>query len=516
MSNENEGSRTGLITIGLLMGLFLSSLDQTIISTAMPTVIKELGGLSVYSWVFTIYMLASTTTMPIYGKLADLFGRKRMYLIGIFLFLAGSTLCGLAGDMTELIIFRGIQGLGAGALMPISMTIVADIYPPDKRGKFMGLFGTVFAISSLLGPALGGVIVEHWNWGWIFYMNLVIGIPALIIIAIAMEESKSKERRSIDWFGALTLSGAIIAILLALVLGGSGQGEGMSYAWGSTEIIGLFSIGAMLLALFLWIEMKVKEPILPLHLFKIRVIGFGNIVGFFMSAGLFGAIVYIPLFVQGVIGVNSSISGYILTPLMLSVMITSTLAGRWMSKVSYRTILIPSMVLMSVGIALLSQITVDTTKLEMIIYMVIAGLGMGAIYPTIGTAAQSAVDINMRGVATSSSQFFRSIGGTIGVSVFGSLMSQQMASGINKLSTKSVSFPADQLENFTNPQILLDSAARASLPQEVLLELRNVFSNAIDHLFLGAVIFVLIGLIASFFMGDARLVGKNNITENKS
>ncbi|MDQ0089476.1 EmrB/QacA subfamily drug resistance transporter [Paenibacillus anaericanus] len=512
----SERSKTRLITIGLLLGLFLSSLDQTIISTAMPTVIKELGGFSLYSWVFTIYMLASTTTMPIYGKLADLFGRRRMYLIGIFIFLVGSTLCGIAGSMTELIIYRGIQGLGAGALMPISMTIVADIYPPETRGKFMGLFGAVFAVTSIFGPALGGLIVEHWNWGWIFYMNLVIGIPALIIIAIAMEESKSTEKRSIDWLGALTLSGGIIAILLALVLGGEGQGVGMSYAWGSTEIIGLFSLGTVLLGVFLWIEMKVKEPIIPLHLFKIREIGFGNMVGFFMSAGLFGAIVYIPLFVQGVIGVNSSISGFILAPLMLSVIVTSTLAGRLMSMVSYRTILIPSMVLMTIGFVLLSQITVDTTKIEIIVYMIVAGLGMGSVYPTIGTAAQSAVDRNMRGVATSSSQFFRSIGGTIGVSVFGSLMSQQMTSGINELSVNLESFPADQLDNFTNPQILLDSAASASLPHEVLMGLRNVFSNSIDHLFLGAVIFVLIGLIASFFMGDARLVGKNKVKEQKS
>jgi EmrB/QacA subfamily drug resistance transporter len=241
---SHEKPKTGLITTGLLMGLILSSLDQTIVSTAMPTAVKELGGFSLYSWVFAVYMLASTTTMPIYGKLADLFGRRKMYLTGLFLFLTGSALCGLAGNMTELIVFRGIQGLGAGALMPIAFAIVGDIYPPEKLGKFQGLFGAVFAISSILGPALGGFIAEHWSWGWIFFMNLPIGIPAFLIMAAALKENKSTEQRSIDWFGAIALSGAIVSILLALVLGGDDQGAGTH----KPQIVGLLSIGALLLA----------------------------------------------------------------------------------------------------------------------------------------------------------------------------------------------------------------------------------------------------------------------------
>ncbi|OPA76273.1 MFS transporter [Paenibacillus selenitireducens] len=504
----SEKPKVGLITIALLLGLFLSSLDQTIVSTAMPTVSKELGGFSFYSWIFTVYMLASTATMPIYGKLADILGRKKVILSGLSLFLIGSTLCGLAGSMSELIIFRGIQGLGAGALMPISMTIIADIYPIDKRGKFMGLLGAVVAISSVFGPTLGGVIVEQLNWGWIFYVNLLIGIPALLLLAVAMKESKSAEKRSIDWFGAITLSLAIVSILLALVLGGDDTGVGTRYAWASPQIVGLLSIGAVLLVLFLWIETKVREPIIPLYLFKIRTIASGNIVGFFMSAGLFGAIVYIPLFVQGVIGVKSSVAGYVLTPLMLSVTITSIVGGRLMSKLSYRAILVPSMALMTIGFFLLSQITVDTTQTQMVIYMIVAGLGMGAVYPTVGTAAQSAVGSQSRGVATSSSQFFRSIGGTIGVSVLGSLQSQQMSSGLMELQKKVDTFPADLLQQFTTPQVLLDSSARASLPPEVLKGLQSVLSDALVHVFLGGMVFVVIGLIASFFMGNARLVAK--------
>ncbi|GGG67328.1 MDR family MFS transporter [Paenibacillus radicis (ex Gao et al. 2016)] len=503
--------KTTLITIALLLGLFLSSLDQTIVSTAMPTVINQLGGFSYYSWVFTVYMLASTTMMPIYGKLADLLGRKKVILTGLSLFLAGSALCGLAGNMSELILFRGIQGLGAGALMPIAMTIVADIYPPDKRGKFMGLLGAVVAISSVFGPAMGGVIVEHWNWGWIFYMNLPIGLVAFLLLALAMKESRGTEKRPIDWFGAVTLSLAIVSLLLALVLSGGGEnaGTGTSYAWNSPEIMGLLGGGATLLALFLWIETKVKEPIIPLHLFKIRAIAYGNAVGFFMSAGLFGAIVYIPLFVQGVIGVKSSIAGYILTPLMLSVTITSIVGGRLMSKFSYRAILIPSMLLMTFGFFLLSRITADTTQTEIIIYMIVAGLGMGAVYPTVGTAAQNAVGSSSRGAATSSSQFFRSIGGTIGVSVLGSLQAKQMSSGVMELQKEIDLFPSSQLQQVAHSQALLDPSVRASLSPEGLIGLQHVFSNALAHVFLGGMMFVGMGLIACFFMGDARLVEKD-------
>ncbi|MGQ5389926.1 MDR family MFS transporter [Paenibacillus sp. M.A.Huq-84] len=501
-----ENRKTGLIATGLLIGMILSSLDQTIVSTAMPTIIKKLGGLSLYSWVFAIYMLALTTTMPIYGKLADLFGRRKIYLIGLFIFLAGSALCGMAGNMVELIIFRGVQGLGAGALMPVAFTIIGDILPPERRGKFMGLFGAIFAIASIIGPTLGGAIVEYWNWSWIFYVNIPIGIPAFFIIAIALKESKSNEKRSVDWFGAITLSGAIVSILLALVLGGNQKGDAIHFAWGSPQIVALFGIGALLLGLFLWIETKVKEPIIPLQLFKIRAIAFGSIAGFFMSAGMFGAITYIPLYVQGVIGVSPSIAGYILTPLMVSAAVTSTASGRWMNKASFRMILVPSLSLMVIGFILLSQMTVDTTKLQIVLCMIITGLGIGAVYPTLGTAAQSVVEGRDRGVSTSSSQFFRSMGGTIGVSILGSLLAQQMTSGLIHLSTKLAALPADQLQRFSNPQLLLDSEARASMPQEVWLGLQQVLSHSLKTLFLAGLFSVGISLIACILMGNARLI----------
>ncbi len=456
------------------MGLILASIDQTIVSTAMPTIVKQLDGMSLYSWVFTVYMLASTTTIPVYGKLADLFGRRNVYLFGLSLFLLGSFLCGFAGSMSQLIVFRGIQGLGAGALMPIAFTIVGDLYPPESRGKFMGLFGAVFSISSILGPALGGMISEHLGWTWIFFINLPIGIPAIFLMVAAWKESKRYARRSIDWAGVVTFSISIVSLLLALALSGDSTQSAAHGDFVSPFIVALFSLSALFLALFIRIETKAKEPMLPLHLFKIRVIAFGNIAGFFMSAGMFGAIAFIPLFAQDVMGVSPTYAGYILIPLMLSVVVTTTIGGRLMSKVSYRTILVPSMALMAIGLGLLGGMTVDTTSLQLVLYMIITGLGMGALYPVVGTAAQSAVEPGIRGVATSSSQFFRSIGGTIGVSVLGNLLTERMVAGGSETDS------------------------------------RVVLSHSLNSVFLVGLGFVIIALIACFLMGNARLVPKAN------
>ncbi|RNB92557.1 DHA2 family efflux MFS transporter permease subunit [Brevibacillus fluminis] len=501
-----EKPKLGWITAGLLLGLVLASLDQSIISTAMPTIVKELDGLSLYSWVFTIYMLASTTTMPIYGKLADLFGRRNMYLVSLALFLAGSVLCGLAESMTQLVIYRAVQGLGAGALMPIAFTIIGDQFPLELRGKFMGLFSAVFALASIIGPMLGGLIAEHVHWGWIFFINLPLGLPAFFIMAFALKERKVEQKRYIDWYGAITFSAGIVCLLLALVLAGDSGSSAGHFTWSSPPIIGLFAAGIALVALFLWIETKVKEPLIPLHLFRNRTIAVSNIIGFFMSAGMFGAIVYIPLFVQGVVGVSPAIAGYILTPMMLAVVVSTTIGGRMMNKVTYRAILIPSLSLMAVGFMLFSQMTVETTKLEIIFYMIITGLGMGVVYPTIGTAAQNAVDFSNRGVATSSSQFFRSIGGTVGVSVLGSLLMQRMSTQIESLSSQMASLPADQLHKLTDPQVLLDAGTRASLPVDIVEGLQQAFSSSLDSVFLLGLLFVCVSLAASVLMGNARLL----------
>lgn len=494
------------ILTGLMLGLLLSSLDQTIVSTAMPTVIADLHGLSLYSWVFSIYMLTSTTSVPIFGKLADLYGRRLIYLVGMGFFLVGSALCGFSHNMTELIVFRAIQGIGAGALMPIAMTVIGDIFPPERRGKMQGLFGAVFGLSSVVGPAIGGFIVDNFDWQWIFYINLPFGIAAAIVLSIFLKESKSTEKKSVDWGGALVLTGAVVTLLLALVLGGGTDSDvGTHYAWGSVQIIGLFASSAILIALFIWIESRVKEPIIPLQLFKKRAITVSSIVGFFMGIGMFGAITYIPLFVQGVIGSSASKAGYILTPLMLSLILSSIIGGRIIAKVSYRAIIVTSMSIMTIGFYLMSQMDINTSNSTVVMYMIITGFGMGALMPVLTIAVQSAVPREQRGVATSSSQFFRSIGATLGVSVMGALMTNKMNAGIQDLGNVLPTIPKEILAKFANPQILLNAKARASMPPALLDGVRGVLADSITLIFVSGIIFVVIGLIAGFFMGRERL-----------
>lgn len=495
------------IVTGLMLGLLLGSLDQTIVSTAMPHVIAELNGFSLYSWVFTIYMLTSTTAVPIFGKLADLFGRRLVYLIGMGLFLIGSALCGLSHDMTQLIIFRAIQGIGAGALMPIAMTIIGDIFPPDRRGKMQGIFGAVFGLSSVIGPAVGGFIVDHMAWQWIFYINLPFGIFAAIILSIALKESKGTEKKSIDWGGASTLTGAIVAFLLAIEMGGSGSSDGgmKHYAWGSPQILGLFGAALVLILLFLWIESKVKEPIIPLKLFANRSISVSSIVGFLMGMGMFGAITYIPLFSQAVIGTSASHSGYILTPLMLSLILSSIVGGRLITKFSYRSIVMTSMAIMTVGYLLMSQMGTGTSSFELVLYMIVVGLGMGALMPVLTIAAQSAVGHELRGVATSTTQFTRSIGGTVGVAIMGVIMSSRMTDGIADIRSDFADIPADQLNQLANPQALLQPEVKATIPAKLLGALQSILSDAITSVFVIGIIVVLLGLISAFFYGKLRM-----------
>jgi EmrB/QacA subfamily drug resistance transporter len=505
MTHNSDARNIRLIVIGLMVGLLLSALDQTIVSTAMPTVINKLHGFNLYSWVFSIYMLTSTTAVPIFGKLADLYGRRKIYLVGMGFFIVGSALCGFSHNMTELIVYRGIQGIGAGALMPLAMTIIGDIYPPDKRGKMQGIFGAVFGLSSVIGPAVGGFIVDHLAWQWIFYVNLPFGILASVILGIALKEKKSTEKRSIDWFGAISLSGAVVAILLGLVLAGDTSQPGTHYAWGSPQIIGLFSIGAILIGAFLLIEAKAKEAIIPLHLFKNKVFSVVSISGFFMGTGMFGAITYIPLFVQGVVGTSASLAGYVLTPLMLALIFASIIGGRIISKVTYRSIIMVSMSIMGLGFILMSTMNVHTTNLTVVLYMIITGLGMGSLMPTFTIAVQSALPQNVRGVATSSSQFFRSIGGTMGVSIMGAIMANHMASGLKTVSNTLTSVPPATLQKFSNPQLLLNAATRSTMPSEVFAAVQKTLANAIDWVFITGVIFVFIGALAALFLGKARL-----------
>ena len=491
-------NRTKLITASLILGLFLSSIDQTIVTIAMPTVIKSIGGLSLYSWVFAAYMLLETAGTPIFGKLSDMFGRKPIYITGISLFIAGSILSGISQNITQLIAFRAIQGLGAGALLPVAFTIVSDIYPLEQRGKMQGIFGSVFGIASLLGPLIGGYITEYLSWRWLFYINVPIGVTALAIISFALKEPRVKEKKSIDFAGAVLLCAATITLLMTTIWGGD------KFAWGSPQIIGLFVAGLIMIGAFIFVEKKAKEPILPLYLFKIRNITLTSIIVFLMGLGMFGAISFVPLFLQTVIGASPSMSGYILMPMMIAVIIASFAGGMFINKFPFKYIIVAAMGLMSVSFFLMSRMNINTSMLQIIVYMIINGIGMGLLMPTLTYAVQTATDKEHRGIATSSNTFFRALGGTFGVSILGAFLYREMIKGIEGLKQNFNSIPTEKLLSFANPQNLQQSGDIGQISPQLVKEVLKIFSDSLNKLFFVGLLFLIIGLILAFFIKNDK------------
>ena len=418
-----ENPRRNILLVGLFLGMFFSALDQTVVGTAMPRIIGELGGLSILAWVTTAYLLTSTTVVPIAGKLADLYGRRILYVGGLFIFMLGSALCGTSTNMTELIIYRGLQGMGGGIMMPMAMTVIGDIFPPDKLGKWQGIMGAMFGLSSVIGPSVGGWLVDFSSWRWVFYINLPFGILAAACIFFGLQhEKRYKDQVVIDYAGVITLVIGVVTLLLGLSLGGK------DFPWGSWQIIGLLSTALVFLLTFVIVEKKAAEPILSLDLFKNRVFTTINIVGFLMGLGMFGAIIFLPLFLQGVVGISATKSGNSMIPMMFALMATSIIGGRMITKTGIRPLLITGMSLMALSFYLLSTMTVDTTRLTAISYIIFLGLGMGLVMPTLTIAVQYAFPPQQLGVATSSNLFFRSIGGTLGVTILGVVLNHQSIS----------------------------------------------------------------------------------------
>jgi EmrB/QacA subfamily drug resistance transporter len=415
-----EGSpdqpRVRVIFGALLLVLLLASLDQTIVSTALPTIVGDLGGISKLSWVVSSYLLASTVVGPVYGKLGDLYGRKIVLQTAIVIFLAGSVLCGLSQNMTELIGFRAIQGLGAGGLIVVTIAVVGDIVPPRERGRYQGYFGGVFGVATVIGPLLGGFFVDNLSWRWIFYVNLPIGLVALAVIGTTFQARTDRTRQTIDYLGAVLLAGGLSAIVLYTSLGGT------TYPWGSAKMIALVVAGVIMLAAFVLVESRAREPILPLELFRIRVFAVTCAVGFIIGLALFGAITYLPLYLQDVKGHSPTTSGLLITPMMAGLLITSIASGQLISRFGrYRPFPIAGTAITAVGLGLLSRIHTDTSTLVVAGYMVVLGLGLGLVMQVLVLAAQNAVDYKYLGVASSGSTLFRQIGGSIGVAVFGAI-----------------------------------------------------------------------------------------------
>jgi EmrB/QacA subfamily drug resistance transporter len=407
------------IYAGLMVALFLAALDQTIVATALPQIVSDLGGLSQYSWVFTAYMLASTVTVPLYGKIGDVYGRKRLMLFAIVVFLVGSALCGLAQNMTQLVIFRAVQGLGAGGLIPLAMAVVGAIVPPRDRGRYQGLIGSVFGAASIIGPAVGGLIVDHTTWRWIFYVNLPVGALAFAVISVTMPRRAPQTDRSIDWGGAALLALSSTALLLGLVWGGR------QYAWTSAHVLGALAAAVVVFAVFLLYERRVPETILPFGLLRNRVVASSLLCMGLVGMAMFGTISFVPLFVQGVIGTSATSSGVVLTPLMLGAVAASFVSGQWVSRSGRtRPNAITGPIFLTAGMFLLWRMNVGTTNGEAARNMVIAGIGLGLMMQVFVLVVQNAVPRTFMGSATALTQFSRSIGGTLGVTLMGVIVNQ--------------------------------------------------------------------------------------------
>ena len=410
---------------GLMVTLLLAALDQTIVATALPRIVSDLGGITQYSWVFTAYMLTSTVTVPLYGKLGDVYGRKNLFLFAIVVFLVGSALCGSATDMTQLVIFRAVQGIGAGGLFPLSLAVIGNIVPPRDRGRWQGLIGAVFAASSILGPAVGGFIVDNASWRWVFLVNLPVGGIALVVISITMPRRAPQTAHSIDWLGAGLLAAGVGALLMGLVWGGK------NYPWTSSHVVGALGLAAVFLVAFAFVERRAREPILPFDILRNPIVA-GSIACMALAGmAMFGTISYVPLFVQGVIGTSATSSGVVLTPLMLGAVTTSLITGQLISRTGrYRWNVVFGPIVLAIGMFLLWRMDVHTTNAQAARNMVIAGVGVGSMMQVFVISVQNAVSRAHIGSATALTQFSRQMGATIGVTVMGAIVNHGLPSGL--------------------------------------------------------------------------------------
>ncbi|HKQ99748.1 MAG TPA: DHA2 family efflux MFS transporter permease subunit, partial [Pyrinomonadaceae bacterium] len=487
----------GLFIIGGMTGMFLAALEATVVGTAMPTVISALGGLNHYSWVFSAYLVTSTVTVPVWGKLSDLYGRRLFYQIGIAIFLVGSALSGMSSSMTQLIIFRAIQGLGAGALVPLGMTIIGDIFTVSERARMQGLFSGVWGLSSVLGPVVGGFITDQLSWRWVFYINLPVGLAAALIIGLALKEPKPTERPVIDYAGGALLMAAITLMMLALVEGGASLRTILA-----PHNLLLFAGAAALAALFVWVERRARDPIVPFKLFRNRVVTVSVIAGFLAGVAMFGAISFVPLFAQGALGMTATQAGSLLTPLMLSWVGMSVIGGRLLLKVGYRPTSIVGFFLLTLGFVLLSRFQIETERLWLYVDLVLIGAGLGLSMLTLLIAVQQAVESRQLGIATSLNQFSRSIGGAVGVAVMGVVLTAGLASDLSAVARSGATALTEERAAMlaANPNALIDPKARAELPPGVLGPLRGAMAGAIHQVFWVGTVLAGLALIVAFYL----------------
>jgi len=485
-----------IVFSGLMTGLLLAALDQTIVATALPTIVGELGGLEHYSWVVTAYLLTSTVSTPLYGKISDLYGRKAVFQTAILIFLAGSLLAGLAQTMVQLVLCRGIQGAGAGGLMAMTFAVVGDVVAPRERGRYTGYLGSVFAFASVVGPLLGGFIVDHVSWRWVFLINLPVGAMALVVTSSVLKPPLMRRAHRIDVEGAVLLVTAVSCLVLALVWGGT------EYPWGSLVIIGLGLAGVVLTLAFVAWESRVPEPTLPLRLFGNRIFSVTAGLGFLIGCGMFGGIIFLPLFLQIVTGASATNSGLLMLPLMGGLMTASITSGRIISRTGrYKVWPVTGMAVAAAGMFLLSLMGPDTTRLESSFCMLVLGLGIGMVMQVLVLAVQNAVAYADLGVATAAATFFRSMGGLFGVAVFGAILNTRMAEELPRL------VPAAALAEAGGraSQLLSSPAQIRLLPPEIRNGIIEALSLSIHSVFLWAIPLLLAGFALSWFLDEIPL-----------
>lgn len=487
-----HGGRLGLTLAALMLTLFLAALDQTIVATALPRITSDLNGLGQLSWVVTAYLLASTASTPIWGKVSDLYGRKIMLQAAIVIFLVGSLLAGASTSMGMLIGTRAIQGLGGGGLMVLVMAVIADIIPPRDRGKYTGLFGGVFAISSVAGPLLGGFFVDSLSWRWIFYVNLPIGIAAFAIITMVLKVPVRKVSHTIDYLGAVLLVVGVSIMMLVFEWGGQ------RYDWTSPTIVGMAVAAVVLLGAFVWRQLRVPEPIVPMSLFRNQVFGVASLIGFILGLAMFGAIVFIPLYLQVVQGSTPTEAGLQLLPMMAGMLIASVGSGRLISRWGrYKVFPIVGTALTATGLYLLSTIGVDTPYSQLAAYLFILGFGLGNVMQVLVIAVQNAVNPKDVGVATSGTSFFRGVGGTIGTAVFGAIMTARLSSELHAALPGSAAVDIDGMTS--------TMGSIASLPDAIRTVVLEAFTSAIGTVFLVAAPVAVVGFLLALMLKEIRL-----------
>jgi EmrB/QacA subfamily drug resistance transporter len=501
------------IIIGLMLGMLLAALDQTIVGTAMPRIVTELGGANI-TWVVTSYLLASTVMVPIIGKLSDIYGRRVFFMGGMVIFLLGSALSGTSQNMGQLVIYRGIQGLGAGALMPIALAIIGDLFPPAERGKWQGLFVAVFGLSSIVGPLLGGTITDHWGWRWVFYVNMPVGALALVAAGLTLPRSVRRTLHQIDYLGAGVLIVWAVSLLLGFSLGGT------ELAWSSWQIITLFAVAAVGVVAFVLIELRQPEPVILPSLFKNDIFSISTLSMFLVSAGMFGAISYLTYFVQIVLGQTATNSGIVLTPMMIGFIVSSILGGQLLSRTGrYKALALTGFAVGAVGMFLLSRMTPTTTNGELVRNMVITGLGIGVLMSLFTIIVQNAFSRDKLGQVTSSLTFFRSLGGSIGVAVLGAIVTNTFTDRVRSsvpaalkpfVNTSKLNSPASLQSAINVPAALqqLGPQQFQALAGQFAANVKDSFASSVTLAFTIGMVMLMFALGVTLFLREIPLRGR--------